>query len=67
MRKGLKALLSKLNDELPNLMRAWSPCSNDSDYQCMFCSERASTNLGSVEHKTDCLGAALARELPYTY
>lgn len=63
MRKGTKALLNRLKDELPSLMRAWSPCDNASDYQCAFCHERADTNVGEVKHTNDCLGEALLREL----
>ena len=51
--------LLDLNDALPDLMRQWSPCDNDSDYKCVFCHERAETNVGDVKHRDDCLGVRL--------
>lgn len=65
MRKGTKALLNRLKDELPNLMHAWEPCDNAADYKCAFCQERSNTNMGDITHKDDCLGKALERELSY--
>lgn len=65
MRKGLKALLTRLKDELPNLMRQYSPHDNDSDYICAFCYKRAQTNVGDIPHTDSCLGKALERELPF--
>jgi len=65
MRKGTKALLNRLREELPSLMRAWEPCDNDSDYKCAFCNRRSNTNHGDITHADDCLGQALSRELAY--
>lgn len=55
-----KELIEKLRDELPSLMRAWSPCDNDSDYKCAFCNNRSDTNHGDITHAKDCLGIELS-------
>lgn len=59
----LAKLLEQLRDELPSLMRQYSPSDNQSDYECAFCHNRADTNQGDVAHADDCLGVQLSAEL----
>ena len=64
MDEKLAALLEKLRNDLPSLMRAWEPSDREADYKCAFCHMRSRTNQGEVNHEPGCLGEELAKGLP---